>query len=259
MSAFTALLESLQVPRSGVLYVQSSTDWLAKAGFAPADVLNGLREWVTREGTLVMPSYPCRTTHLDYLATSPTFDVRRTPAGIGLIPEVFRRTPGARRSLDPDFSIVADGPHAEEITSLELEEDPFGRGSTYERMIALSATLLGLGVSLNTNSFIHVIDSRFQDRYPRRPYGGTYDTTVIDSDGVRRLVRRRALQPEFQQCTKPSEVARRLDGQRDTLVTQVIGAAQFFRWRLLEWSQWCEAEATAASIAGRMPCWLQQL
>jgi aminoglycoside N3'-acetyltransferase len=259
VSQFRALLESLDVPRGGVLYVQSSTDWLAKAGFGASEVLAGLRDWVTASGTLVMPSYPCRTTHAEYLASVPTFDVRRTPAAIGLIPEVFRRSPTARRSLDPDFSVVAEGPYADAITSQPLEEDPFGRLSVYEKMIALSASLLGLGVSLNTNSFIHVIDSRHGQSYPASPYLGATTTTVIDYDGVSRAVARRAVAPAFQQRTKPSAVVKVMEPLPHVLTSTSIEGAMFFRWNLAPWSAWCDAHAMSAAADRRWPCWLSQL
>ena len=258
-AAFSDLLGTLNVPRGGVLYVQSSMDWLAKAGFNTSQVLTALVDWVGSSGTLVMPTYPCRTTHLEYLQASPTYDVRKTPAGIGLIPEVFRRRPGALRSLDPDFSIAADGPAAAPLTATALGEDPFGADSTYEQIIRAGGSLLGLGVSLNTNSFIHVIDSRLQDRYPRHPYGARYDTVVIDQDQARRTVRRRALKPEFQQQTKPSEVARQVGDRPDLLTTVSIGSVQFFRWDLPKWSAWCHAHADTAVANGHMPCWLQSL
>ena len=60
------------------------------------------------------------------LAFGPRFDVRKTPAAIGLIPEVFRRTAGVRRSLDPDFSIAALGAEAAGIVAHRPgDEDPF--------------------------------------------------------------------------------------------------------------------------------------
>lgn len=259
VSAFRALLESLDVPRGGVLYVQSSMDWITRAGFSASEVLTGLRDWVTVDGTLVMPSYPCRTTHAEYLASTPTFDVRRTPAGIGLIPEVFRRSPRARRSLDPDFSVAAEGPHADAITSQPLEEDPFGRSSVYETMIALSGSLLGLGVSLNTNSFIHVIDSRHGAGYPMSPYLGTSATTVIDYAQVSRVVARRAVAPPFQQLTKPSAVAVAIGQSRHVLTSTSIQGVLFFRWNLAPWSAWCDAHATSSIAQNRWPCWLTQL
>ncbi len=179
-----AILEELQVPRSGVLYVQSSTDWLQKAGFSATDTLAALIEW-TRGGALVMPAYPFRVTHAEYLASRPRFDVNKTPAAIGLIPEVFRRTAGVRRSLDPDFSIAALGADAADIVATRSgDEDPFSETSVYARLLKRDATLLGLGVSLNTNSFIHVIDSRLSDRYPRPAYAGRFPADVVDGSGA---------------------------------------------------------------------------
>lgn len=258
--AFDGLLESLDAPRGGILYVQSSSDWLAKAGFAVSDVIAGLLDWVGPQGTLLVPTYPCRTTHLDYLQTHPTYDVRRTAAGIGLIPEFIRRRPGAHRSLDPDFSIAGEGPAAAELTTTDLDDgDPFGRSSTYERMIAAGASLLGLGVSLNTNSFIHVIDSRFKDAYPRSPYAESYAATVIDREGRHHLVTRRALAREFQQRTKPSAIAAANAEDRAMFQQSSINGAMFFRWNLAQWAGWCHAHAEARSAAGQWPCWLSEL
>jgi aminoglycoside N3'-acetyltransferase len=259
VEAFHALLDSLDVPRGGVLYVQSSTDWLARAGFSAADVLGGLRQWVGDRGTLVMPSYPCRTTHAEYFAQRPTYDVRKTPTAVGLIAEVFRRGPRVHRSLDPDFAIAAEGADAESIAATAIDPDPFGTTSTYARMIAQGASLVGLGVSLNTNSFIHVIDSRFARSYPRSPYLGESPATVIDHSGQAREVRRRVLAPEFQQSTKPSAVAAEIGERPDIVTTRAIGTTNFFHWRLPAWSAWCDAHVRSALDGGQWPCWLRQL
>lgn len=254
-----AILEELQVPRSGVLYVQSSTDWLQKAGFSAGDTLAALIEW-TRGGTLIMPAYPFRVTHAEYLASRPRFDVNKTPAAIGLIPEVFRRTAGVRRSLDPDFSIAALGADAAGIVEITSgDEDPFGETSVYARVLKRDSTLLGLGVSLNTNSFIHVIDSRLSDRYPRPVYAGRFPADVVDSSGVATTVWRRALVPDFQQQTQPSAVASASGGDPAMFSSRTVGDALFFRWHLPRWSAWCESHGRAAADAGQWPCWLSRL
>lgn len=254
------VLDSLAVPRGGVLYVQSSTDWLAKAGVDADSALATLRDWVRPSGTLVMPSYPFRVTHLEYLASRPRYDVRRSPAMVGLIPELFRRSNVVQRSLDPDFAIAAEGSAAASIVETDLREsDPFGRASVYERMLAGEATLVGLGVSLNTNSFIHVIDSRMADSYLRSPYGATFDVGVVDRDGESRSVQRRSLVPEFQQLTKPSAVAAAMGEGTPALSSRAINGAMFFRWDLQLWSRWCDDHARAAVAAGRWPCWLSLL
>ena len=255
-----AVLESLSVPRGGTLYVQSSTDWLAKAGIDPAQTLATLRDWVRPSGTLVMPSYPFRVTHLEYLASRPRFDVRQTPSLVGLVPELFRRGDRVHRSLDPDFAIAAEGPDAVRMVATDLEEpDPFGRGSVYERILTAPATLVGLGVSLNTNSFIHVIDSRYAAAYPRSPYGELFDVEVVGRDGVPRIARRRALMPAFQQQTKPSAIATAIGEGTPAFAMRSIDGALFFRWDLERWLAWCDDHARQAAGSGRWPCWLRGL
>jgi aminoglycoside N3'-acetyltransferase len=253
------ILEELQVPRAGVLYVQSSTDWLQKAGFSASDTLTALIDW-TRGGTLIMPAYPFRVTHAEYLASRPRFDVNKTPAAIGLIPEVFRRTAGVRRSLDPDFSIAALGADAGDIVETAPgDEDPFGETSVYARLLKRDSTLLGLGVSLNTNSFIHVIDSRLSDRYPRPAYAGRFAADVADSSGAVTTVWRRALVPEFQQRTQPSAVVAASGPELEMFSSRTRREAMFFRWHLPRWSAWCDSHGRSAAEAGQWPCWLSRL
>jgi aminoglycoside N3'-acetyltransferase len=259
-AAFTRVLDTLEVPKDSILFVQSSTDWIERAGFSPVEVLRVLREWIGTAGTLVMPAYPCKTTHFEYLSTRPTYDARRTPAGIGLIPEVFRRHPGVRRSLDPDFCISAEGPDAEDIVRADpAEEDPFGRKSVYERLIARGTVHVGLGVSLNTSSFIHVIDSRLEAGYPVPVYSGRASADVVDFDGTRRTVWRRVLAPDFQRLTQPSAVASALAADVATFASTVVGSSSFFRWQLPRWASWCESHARAALAKGEWPCWLSRL
>jgi aminoglycoside N3'-acetyltransferase len=254
-----ALLEELQVPRTGAVYVQSSTDWLSKAGFSAQETLVALREWM-QAGTLVMPAYPFRVTHVEYLESHPTYDVVRTPAAIGLLPEVFRRTPGVCRSLDPDFCIAALGADAGDIVATNLQDDdPFSGNSVYARLVDRDATMLGLGVSLNTNSFIHVIDSRLSDQYPSPAYGSRFPVDVVDDRAVATTVWRRALRPEFQRLTQPSRVVEEGGHDRRTFAMLTIEGANFFRWGLARWSAWCDGHARAASAAGQWPCWLSRL
>jgi len=253
-----AIFDDLELPRSGVLYVQSSTDWLQKAGFSASETLTALLDW-TSAGTLVMPVYPFRTTHVEYLRSNPRFDVRKSAAAIGLIPEVFRRTAGVRRSLDPDFSIAALGADSADIVRTDAgDDDPFSGGSVYARLIERGAMMVGLGVSLNTNSFIHVIDSRLSAHYPRPAYDGRFAVEVIDEHGVVSTVSRRALHPDFQRLTQPSAVVAATAGS-PIFASRPISGVSFFRCHLPSWSAWCESHGHAAAAAKRWPCWLSRL
>lgn len=255
------LLERLDVPMGRVLYVQTSMDWIQRAGINAVETLAALLEWTAGGGTLVMPSYPFHSTHVEYLETSPVFDVRRTPAGIGVLPEMLRRTRGVHRSLDPDFSVAAHGAEAEAIAgTTPAEPDPFGADSSYQRMLDRRCTLVGLGVSLNTTSFMHLIDARAASGYPAPVYDDRlFATTVIDSTGASRTVSRRALRPPFQQLTQPSAVNAEMQPGDRVFRTFEIDGARFFKWDLDAWSAWCLAHARERAGTGRWPCWLERL
>lgn len=252
------VLDALAVPKGQLLYVQTSVDWLQRAGMTAAGMLAELLEWATPRGTVVMPSYPFHTTHLEYLQQRPTFDVRRTPTAIGLLPESFRRTRGAVRSLDPDFAVAAIGPEADEIAgTAPAEPDPFGFDSSYQRMLDRGCTLVGMGVSLNTTSFIHLIDSRSEAGYPAPVYEQElFPTTVIDATGAAHAVTRRAIRPVFQQRIKPANVNLEMQPSDAVFRSVEINGACFFKWDLTAWARWCLAHASERAAAGQWPCWL---
>lgn len=252
------VLEALAVPKGQVLYVQTSADWLQRAGLTATGTLADLLEWASPSGTVVMPSYPFHTTHVEYLQQRPTFDVRRTPAAIGLLPESFRRTRGVVRSLDPDFSVAAIGADAQDIVgTAPAEPDPFGADSSYQRMLDRGCTLVGMGVSLNTTSFIHLIDSRSEAGYPAPVYEPEwFSTTVIDASGVAHAVARKAIRPAFQQRIKPAHVTHEMRPSDAVFRTIDIGGACFFKWDLTAWAAWCFAHAHQQAATGEWPCWL---
>jgi aminoglycoside N3'-acetyltransferase len=229
------VLEELNVPRQRLLYVQASADWIQRAGLDVSDVLPTLIAWSGSGGTLVMPSYPFHTTHQEYLESRPVFDVLRTPSALGLEAE----------------DIVGTAPAA---------PDPFGPDSSYQRMLGRGATLVGLGVSLNTSSFIHLIDSRAEAGYPSPAYGDQlFSTTVIDASGCSHDVRRKLLRPRFQQLTCPSAIVAEMKPADPVFLSTEINGARFFKWDLDQWSSWCLDHAREQAAVGAWPCWLGRL
>ena len=252
------MLERLGVARDGVLYVQSSVDWLSRVGIAGLDVLHAFDQYAPA-ATLVMPSYPALSKHRDYVAERPTYDVRRTPARVGLIPELFRRMPGVARSLEPDYPIAARGPAADVLTAGMPRPDPFGDESPYQRMLAAGGMLIGLGVSLNTNSFVHVFDSALEREYRFPVYErDTISLDVITATGEVISVLRRVLREEFQRYTQPSAIAA---GVTDTsaFTAFAIDGVQFFRWDLRMLAARALANARQQLSRGELPCWLARL
>jgi aminoglycoside N3'-acetyltransferase len=253
-----ATLQRLGVPRGGILYVHSSMNWLERVGLGPAEVMEALRV-MTADGTLVMPSYPVRGTHREYLLGRPSYDVRRTPVAVGLLPELLRRTPGAIRSLEPDYPVAAVGPDAAFVAGGRPDDDPFGPHSPYRRMLDAGATMIGMGVSLNTNSFIHVFDSTLEPLYPFRVYEERrISLSVTTEAGDVIEVPRRVLRPEFQLFTRPSAITAMIDDAAAFAET-TLKSVQFFQWDLRRLEAWAIKHARTRLAEGQRPCWLEQL
>ena len=255
-------LAELAVPRGCVLYVHSSMDWLNRAGIGVGGALDALIDWtVASGGTLVLPAFPFRGSHEAYLRGSPVFDIRRSPARVGLLNETLRRRPGILRSLDPDLSVIALGRHAEAIVGTEFTgKDPTGPDSPFQRVIASGGALAGLGVSFNYMNMIHVLDSRYRAQYPFEIYSRfTYPAHSIDGDGRRHLVTKHAMLNALQVHIKPSEVVHQLRPGRDTFRSLKIGDTDFFVWDLPSWEQLCLRHIEQRLDAGSFPCWLAEV
>jgi aminoglycoside N3'-acetyltransferase len=258
----TETLLKLSVPQDRVLYIHSSMNWLTRAGISLREAVDALVEWTQAAGgTLVFPAFPFRGSHEAYLRSKPTFDVRRTPARVGLLNETVRRRRGVNRSLDPDLSIIALGSQADAVVGTELTgRDPTGPDSPFQRIIELGGSLAGLGVSLNYMNMIHVLDSRYRARYPFDIYSPSiYAAEAIDAAGRRHTVVKHAMLNELQVHIKPSLVIHMLSPGRDTFRSLKVGDTDFFVWDLPPWEKLCADHAEQTLDGGGFPCWLNEV
>jgi aminoglycoside N3'-acetyltransferase len=258
----TETLSKLSVPQDRVLYVHSSMNWLTRAGITLREAVDALIDWTQATGgTLVFPAFPFRGSHEAYLRSKPTFDVRRTPARVGLLNETVRRRRGVSRSLDPDLSVIALGPEADAVVGTGLTgRDPTGPDSPFQRIIKLGGALAGLGVSLNYMNMIHVLDSRYRARYPFDIYSPSiYAADAIDAAGCRHTVAKHAMLNELQVHIKPSLVVYMLSPGRDTFRSLKVGDTDFFVWDLPSWERLCAEHAEQTLDGGGFPCWLSEV
>ena len=166
-------LRTLGVAEGGVLMVHSSLSSLGKVlGGAPA-VVRALLAALGPGGTLVMPAFspdvsdPARWADRFFAdadaerarAHVPAFDADTTPTTMGLIPETFRRWPGTIRGPHPQVSVCAFGPRAEEVVTPHAVDWGQGAGSPFQRLVAMDAGLLLLGVGFNRATLLHYAES----------------------------------------------------------------------------------------------------
>lgn len=261
-NALAQILSELAVPRDRIVYIHSSMDWLGRAGIGVGEALDALTQWTAAGGgTLVFPAFPFRGSHEAYLQGEPTFDVRRTPARVGLLNETLRRRQGVRRSLDPDLSVIAFGRQAEAVVGQGFTgPDPTGADSPFQRVIDLGGTLLGLGVSFNYMNMIHVLDSRYRGRYPFAIYAeAVYPARAIDGGGELHRVTKQAMLNALQVHIKPCRIVTELRPERDTFRCLKRGETDFFVWDLPPWERLCVAHAEERLAAGGVPCWLEEV
>jgi aminoglycoside N3'-acetyltransferase len=158
-------LRALGLKEGDIVGVHSSLSSFGHVEGGADAVIDALLEVVGKEGTIVMPTH---SRNLERVELSPEeeaagvlwlyrilpYDPERTPCTTGVIPETFRKRPGAVRSLHPVFSIAAIGPKAEEIVRAG-DKDSLGG---WKIICDLDGYVLLLGVDLGVCTAMHLAE-----------------------------------------------------------------------------------------------------
>lgn len=163
-------LSSLGLRRGMVVMAHASL-----AGFGGVEggadaVIDALLEVLGNRGTLMMPSF-----------SSPdrVFDYRKSPCGLGKIPDMFWRRKGVLRSLHPSHSVAAFGELAEHfIVGHEKASTAYGADTPYKRLIDKKGFVLMLGVDLDRMTLLHTVEA-----FAGAPYLKTVKKKYVDAKG----------------------------------------------------------------------------
>lgn len=177
-------------------------------------LIKSLLKIVGEEGTIVMPSQtwknldPSTGVHWTepvkwwpiIRENWPAYDKEITPAiGMGVVAEMFRKWPGAKRSDHPARSVAALGKHAEYITEHHDLSNIFGENSPLHKIYQLAGYVLLIGVGYDKNTSLHLAETRasftskrFADESSAILINGkrewvTYNTQVVDDEDFIRL------------------------------------------------------------------------
>jgi aminoglycoside 3-N-acetyltransferase len=173
-----------------ILMVHSSFDQFQPMFKGTAkELVSCLIELCGPQRTLVMPSFVMGGRNYDaaeYYRSKP-FDVRTTPSEMGLIAEIFRRTPGVIRSVHPTASICALGPLAKELTTgHHLARNGLSPDSPFGLMSRRPTAILGLGVEdFRGLTHVHAATHQMGNDYPIKFVENFVMMTVVDYDGSR--------------------------------------------------------------------------
>lgn len=222
---------------NGLLMVHSSLNSFTIQGedgrpMRPAQAALWLIETLTNalepDGTLCMPTHPLYPEDPGFMFDKSDlvlkYRVDRTPASTGLLPEMFRRSSGVRRSRHPLSSLAARGPSAERLLDDNLNDRrplPHGRDSGYYRCCQLDGGILGLGVSLiKALTILHVPEEVRDETWPVQGFfqERLFDIQDNKDEPVRVVVRER--RPEFVRSLALSLVRKNL--VREGILEEVL-------------------------------------
>ena len=143
---------ALGVQPGDTLLVHSSYKSFGPVEGGPQTVVNALEAALGPQGTLIMPTF-----NFDFNKGQP-WDVRSTPSQMGVLTELVRKDPRARRVFHPIYSFAILGRYAEMLGSLRYKSS-YERGSVFGKLRDLDGSIMVIGLSYtNSMTFFHHIE-----------------------------------------------------------------------------------------------------
>lgn len=172
-----------------VLLVHSSYKSFGGVEGGPPTVIDALLEVLGPEGTLIMPTF-----NFDFTKGKP-WDVRSTPSQMGVLTELVRTDPRAKRVFHPIYSFAVIGKYADYLSGLRYKSS-YERNSVFGKLRDLDGKIMVIGLSYtNSMTFFHHVeqmegvDYRFLKQFTGQvtdengnTYTDTFEMLVRDID-----------------------------------------------------------------------------
>jgi len=141
-----------------VVLVHSSFKSFGGVEGTPQTVIDALLQVLGEEGTLVMPTFTFSFCNQFNQTGKGYFDVDKTTSEMGVLTEFIRKMPGAKRSINPIYSIAAYGKLAGELAAVN-DKNVFGKDSIFGKLHKLDAKIMIIGLAYNNSwTFVHYIE-----------------------------------------------------------------------------------------------------
>lgn len=152
-----------------VLMHSAATGFEGFSGSIP-DAIETVQQAVGPGGTLLMPTLSMSGSAIEFAQSGKVFNIRTTPSQVGLLTEVFRRSPDVIRSAHPTHSVAVRGPNtAWWIENHHLSGTPCGVGTPFHRLLERQGKILLAGVGISAMTFYHCIEELLESRLPESP------------------------------------------------------------------------------------------
>lgn len=181
---FGAALQAIGITRGATVMIHSSMDAVNRRvpGLGPVRLIRLLQDLVGRDGTLVLPTFPFEGLQYEYVRSQPVFDVVRTPSRVGLLTEVFRRSPGVIRSLHPTHSVAAWGARSRELVADHHLGTAFGETSPLYKLRQCGGLVTAIGVPPELFSVFHVVEELHPTTRARQYGAERFEMTIVEPD-----------------------------------------------------------------------------
>jgi aminoglycoside 3-N-acetyltransferase len=127
-----------------------------------AGFVAGVRDAIGPSGTIVVPTFTQQVGRYGV-----PYIHEETPSLTGIVGEYLRSRPDASRSLHPVFSVTAQGPNAQTITS-DISTVAFGHDSVFDRLYKLGSKCVCAGFDFysgHITSLMHYVETSFAVPY----------------------------------------------------------------------------------------------
>ncbi len=175
-------LVQMNINPKGTLLVHSSMKAIGQVEGGAETVLDALIEYM-KDGLLILPTHTWRQMSKEYTV----FDSRTETSCVGLLTNLFMKRKGVFRSLHPTHSVAAIGKDAYDyVSGEELTVTPCSRNGCWGKLYDRNATILFLGCSLKSNTYLHGVEEWVDT--PNRLAKESQDFIVIDREGSKHIV-----------------------------------------------------------------------
>lgn len=166
--------------RSGdIVLIHSSYKSFGGVEGGPQTILNAILDVLGSEGTLILPTFTFKFCRDFNDQGEGYFDVNNTPSEMGILSELGRKMPKARRTVNPIYSFVIIGKFSYELAQVN-DKNVFGKGSIFGKLHELDAKQMIIGLSYNNSwTFVHYIEEMEGVDYR---YHKDFSGTIISKD-----------------------------------------------------------------------------
>lgn len=150
--------KELNLRKGDIVLVHSSFKSFGGVVGGPQTVIDALLNVIGREGTLVMPTFTFAFCDQYNNTGRGYFDVDKTPSEMGILTEIVRKMAGAKRSINPIYSVAIFGRFRDELVKVE-DKSIFGEHSIFGKLHRHDAKIMIIGLSYNRSlTFFHYIE-----------------------------------------------------------------------------------------------------